>query len=199
MTPILHGKALAAAAALASALTLASGAAATPVEIVSGSKAVEIGCTGVCQFWFLGSDPAGFSATDGSWLNIGTSNSNANRLAFVNATTGSSFDFQSESSDTGVQIGGAPIGIPEFTGGESGSWTGSAIYYLAWGGGGDRHILIRNFTANNTFTWTQTGQGAGLSGVDGVGVIPLPAPILMLLAALGGLGLVARKRGTASA
>ena len=182
--------------AAATAFPNVDGLQAKSVEIVSGNKKVEISCSGTCEFWYLDLDPAGFSAENGSWLESGAGNGADKRIDFVNDKTGHNFSVQSESSDSDLSIT-----IPKFDNSdkENASWTGSALYYLAWGGPDPRYILIKNLTADNNFFWTQTSSGgtqsgAGLSGVDGFGVVPLPAAGWLLLSAVGGWVFVGRRR-----
>ncbi|WP_299661686.1 hypothetical protein [uncultured Ruegeria sp.] len=161
------------------------------VTISTTSKSVDITCTGSCDFWDIGLLPNdGFNSSAGDWLSrayggIGNSNGNATRLTFVNNILNTSFTSQSASSDN--------FGVDNLdnTLGEMGGWSGSAQYYLAWSGGDPRYILIRSNSQDNNFSW----NGKGLSGVDAFGIAPIPLPpaILMLLAGLGGL-FVIRKR-----
>ena len=189
---------LAAAAAVATVMSLSSASAVTITAPTDGTspviKSVDITCTFSCEFWWLGSDPDGFSAANGSWLNsayggVGTGNSNTDRTTFVNNVLGltapDAFVEQWESSDSGAP--GADLSI------SGSSWTSSALYFLAWGGEEPRYVLIKNLSANNTFTW-DAGTGSGLSGVDGFGVIPLPAAGWLMLSVLGLGGLVAHRK-----
>ncbi len=173
---------------------LTSAVIASPVSAVTisaASKSVDITCSGSCDFWDVGLLPEdGFNSSAGDWLyraygGIGNSNSNANRLKFVNNVLDTSFTLQTASSDN------FGVDILDNTLGEMGGWTGSAQYYLAWSSGDPRYILIRSNSQDNTFSW----KGKGLSGVDAFGIAPIPLPpaILMLLAGLGGL-FVMRKR-----
>ncbi len=176
---------------------------ASAVTIATSTKSVDITCSGSCDFWDLALDPDGFNASAGSWLAAsygglvgpgpGSNNSNANRLSFVNTVLGfaglDSFATQSASSDGNVGGGGIdnPGGSSLF------SWTGSGQYYLAWSAFDPRYILIRNNSENNTFTW----DGKGLSGLDAFGTvapIPLPPAVLMLLAGLGGLIVIGKRK-----
>ncbi len=198
---------------LAFALSFFSAAFATSasaVTISTADKSVDLSCSGSCEFWYLdpSSDPDGFSATSGSWLsasygalpvrrNGNSNNSNDNRLSFVNTVLGldgiSPLTTQSASSDDNV--GGGGIDDPD--GQEYFSWTGSGQYYLAWSAGDPRYILIRNNSEDNTFTW----DGKGLSGLDAFGTIapvPLPPAVLMLLAGLGGLVVIGKRKSRAT-
>lgn len=179
------------------AIPLLAGAA-FAVTITSSTtpvKSVDITCTGSCDFWDLGLDPDGFNDSAGSWLSaayggIDGNNNNADRVDFVNNVIGTtSFTTQSASSDSGVGAGSIddPDGMEFF------SWTGSGQYYLAWSAFDPRYILIRNNSENNTFTW----DGKGLSGLDAFGTVapvPLPPAVLMLLAGLGGLIVVGKRK-----
>ena len=188
-------------AALVAAAWMTGSASAVTITNADPFKTVDITCTGSCEFWYLGTDPDGFSATDGSWLSgsyggIGVDNSNADRLLFVNNVLGTDFLKQSETTDgdlMGVPIMDAVFDAieKEFT-----SFTTSAKYLLAWGGTDPRYILIANYTVGNTFTW-DAGQRSGLSGVDGFGVIPLPAAGWLLLAGVGGLAAMRRRKKAA--
>lgn len=184
-------------AALIASLSAVS--ATTTGTVSTGSKSVSIECTGSCEFWDLGLDPDGFNAAGGTWLSgtygglSGNGNSNANRLSFAGTVLGEIFGTQSASSDT---ISGV-ASLTGFTGGDEGGWTGSAQYYLAWGGFDPRFVLIKNNTAGNVFTWTAIGKGSGLSGVDGFGVlapVPLPATGLLMLVGLAGVAGLRRKK-----
>ncbi len=167
---------------------------ASAVTIATSTKSVDIYCSGSCEFWDLALDPDGFNASAGSWLSsadygIHHSNSNSNRLSLVNAILGTVFSTQSASSDA---IGGVDA-VSGYTGGDTASWTGSGQFYLAWSASDPRYILIRNNTENNVFSWI----GNGLSGVDAFGAvapIPLPPAVLMLLAGLGGLIVIGKRK-----
>ncbi|WP_299661103.1 VPLPA-CTERM sorting domain-containing protein [uncultured Ruegeria sp.] len=170
---------------------------ATPISAVTistSAKSVDITCSGSCDFWDLALDPDGFNASSGSWLSsadygIHHSNSNSNRLSLVNAILGTVFSSQSASSDA---IGGVDA-VSGYTGGETANWTGSGQYYLAWSASDPRYILIRNNTENNVFSWI----GKGLSGVDAFGAvapIPLPAAIWFLIAGIGGLVVLCKRK-----
>ncbi|CUH39088.1 VPLPA-CTERM protein sorting domain protein [Jannaschia seosinensis] len=183
------------AVAAVAAVTMAAGASAATVQ--TGTKSVDITCTKTCAYWDLGLSPDGFSATSGDWLsrsygNIGNSNSKANRLTFVNNVLGTSYTSQSESSDNISNVDS----LDSFSGGDNGGWSGSAGYYLAWGGFDPRYVLIKSDFADNTFTWNATGKGSGLSGVDGFDVapVPLPAAGFLLLGGLGGLAAMRRRK-----
>ncbi len=185
---------------------------ASAVIISTTDKSVDISCSSSCEFWYLdpSSDPDGFSSTSGSWLSAsyggiypngnGNGNSNnrsENRLSFVNTVLGFAgidpVTTQSASSDSEVAGGG----IANPGGQENFSWTGSGQYYLAWSAFDPRYILIRNNSEDNTFTW----DGKGLSGLDAFGTIapvPLPPAVLMLLAGLGGLVVIGKRKSRAT-
>ena len=173
-------------------VSLVSGASAAIVS--TGTKSVDITCTGSCEFWDLSIDD--FSAAGGNWVSasygkIDKNNSNANRLTFVNNILGTTYAGQSESSDTDFS---APK-LANFKD-EDGGWSGSSEYYLAWGGKDPRYVLIKNNTANNVFSWSP-GKGAGLSGTDGFGeisAVPLPAAGFLGLFGLGSLAALRRRR-----
>ncbi|MBE9640429.1 hypothetical protein [Salipiger mangrovisoli] len=158
------------------------------------TKSVEITCTGSCEFWDLGLEPHGFSDLSGDWLyrsyggltgneNGNGSNSNFERRTFVENVLGTTFELQSASSDV---IDGVSS-LLGYQGGKVGGWTGSAQYYLAWGGFDPRFVLIKNNSANNVFSWNTDDKGSGLSGIDGFGsvsAVPLPAAGLLMLISL---------------
>lgn len=188
-------------AAATCALALASPASALTFTILTDGKGVDLTCTKSCEVWDLALTPDGFRSAplgagidSGDWLtgsygNIGNGNSNTNRLDFVNDVLGTSFTIQSASSDN---VAGVPA-MGGYSAGDNGGWTSSAAYFLAWSGSDPRYVLVKNNSADNVFTWAAHSQsGSGLSGVDGFGVVPLPAAAWLLLFASGGL--IAAKR-----
>lgn len=188
-----------ASATLVACLAMSSAASALSFRILTENKGVDLSCTKSCEVWDLALDPDGFRSTpvagtnadSGDWLSasyggINNSNGNSERLTFVNNVVGTSFAAQSESSD----VGAPGADMRDYSGGDSGGWTTSSRYLLTWGGPDPRYVLIKNNSVDNVFTWgsgftSGTQSGSGLSGVDGFGVVPLPAAAWLLMFASG--------------
>jgi hypothetical protein len=95
----------------------------------------------------------------------------------------------------GITGGGFPKTVDSGDPGDV--FVSSAEYILVKVGVQPNVGLIWNQGGEQTFTFTQVGQGAGLSHITEFGrstVIPLPAAGFLLLGALGGMGFVARRR-----
>ena len=64
---------------------------------------------------------------------------------------------------------------------------------------GNNYAFVKNVSGSSlTYSWTKSsgsdGDGAGLSNITEIGVIPLPAAGWLLLGGLGALGAVARRK-----
>ena len=134
-------------------------------------------CTGSCTAW----DGVDFAGTDGDLFDLANA-SEALELSTVNSITGESF-----ASLTKTQFGTS-----------NAMFTSSAEYILIKIGSSPNVGIIQNLTADNKFTFTQIGRGAGLSHVSEFGktttVVPLPAAGFLLLSAVGLLGFSRRRK-----
>lgn len=180
---------------------LAGSAAATTLNFSnpgSDTERAEVTCTLGCEAWYI----SGEDYTDGDWSNGfwnipdgtlfsrgivpgGNDNNPGSRLAVTNLALGESYTDLDRTE----------------TGGDAQTWTSSAETLLVWIGtqgqpsDSFRYAFIRNYSANNEFTWSGLpGGGGDKSGYDGFGVIPLPAAGWMLLAGIGGLAAMKRRK-----
>lgn len=131
--------------------------------------------------------PLTFGLSANMMDNPTSGNSTAHNTAMVNYWLNTSF-----TTDTRTQVSGGPL---------TGSITTDAQFILLVVGVQPRYALIRNTGGLQTFTWNgQASSGAGISDWDtfGVAPVPLPAGGLLLMGALGGLGLVKRRRRKAA-
>ena len=198
-------KTLAAAAFAVVAFAGTSSAATIDLEYSNpGSDTVRatLSCTKGCEAWFISGDDysaelysKGFWDPDKGTIvsrgilgDGGNDNNDGTRVAITNKILGTSFSLADRSE----------------TGGSGANWTSSAQYLLVWiGTQGQpsesfRYAFIKNFAANNYFTWTgEPGGGGSKSGYDGFGVIPLPAAGWLLLAGVGGLAAMRRRKKAA--
>lgn len=145
----------------------------------------EVSCTNDACLGLVNKTTQTFSAT--SALLYGLPNSGAaTELAFVNAATGSSF----------------LAGIKTTANGGSMSFTTDALYILLKIGRDPNTTIIQNtFGKGLEITWAALGgQGAGLSHYaeyGSVSAVPLPAAGWLMIAALGGLVTMRRRRRAA--
>lgn len=160
-----------------------------------------------CEAWFISSadylkgdyNKGGFQLSDGvtgtvdgtivnrDVLNDGKKDNDekTTRVELFNTILGASYTF----------------GDRKETGGNQTSWTSSAKDIMIWLGNdeGFRYVFVRNYKENNSFTWKSVGGAGGKSGYDGYGhidpnPIPLPAAGWLLIAGLGGLAAVKRRK-----
>lgn len=143
-----------------------------------------------CAFEALRSETANFDPAIGGLFNPGPGRNVSDERDFANAN---------RKAGDAMLTGGTRVD------GTSGSmnFSSSALYIvLKIGGGGKSPIndlmLIRNTSSGLiAFSWDASGTSAGLSHYTEFGqtaVIPLPAGGLLLITALGGLGIMARRR-----
>ena len=195
--PIVKLKSLLAAAIVASVSAFSFGGAAHAATITttaatetcyeSGSITVMASCSG--YLWGLGGandTPGQLSGTNGDIWSISAvtgsnANSEANEATFLSAVTGTSF---------------AKADLSK-TGGNSGSMTFSfdSLYAVIKVGAG--HVVLKNNTSSAIDVMWSAGSAGGLSHYTLAGdLTPVPAPAagVLLLGALGGLGLMRRRR-----
>jgi hypothetical protein len=187
---------LAAAAAFAGVISVGAAPAATMINYNDGEIRGTLSCSIGCEVWLVSGTPTppdtvypgGWNGGTGSMMDpivggvitpSGTNMNGPQRETFVENLTGNTF------SGTTMTAGGGNV----FN-------SGLSEYLLFWVGQDPRYGLIRVFAEGNLITWTPEAgaQGTAVSGVEGFGIIPLPATGWLLLSTLGLGGLVAHRK-----
>ena len=137
-------------------------------DLPAGTERFTVSCTLGCDA-YEGTTPTTWGL-DGDLFETGNSGS-ATEIAKVNAITGETYTSMTK-DETGTE-----------------TFTSNAEYILIKIGRGPNVGLIRNALAGNMFTFTATGQGAGLSHVTEFGqvsAVPVPASVWLFGTALIG-------------
>ena len=184
-------KAVAFAGAMALASLFSSSAQANTISFYNDAATLDtlrftLSCSLGCTAW---TGPANtFSSTVGDLFTL-ANQGDAFEIAAINTKAGTSFD-----SSTFVKTPGS---------GEAFSFISNSLYLLIKIGKSPDIAVIMSNGLGNAFDFLATkGTGSGFSHVSGLGTapdispdpVPLPAPLLLLLSGLGGLGLLGRMR-----
>ena len=181
-------------------VAVSSEALASTIPIVestdTSAERAELTCGGLCEVLFtqFSAGPpvvdSVFSTTEGRLFAV--DNSAQSEADWVNANTGSSFSKDdAEDGKTELDELGVVVDKENFT------FTTDAMFILFKIGFAPETTLVKNLSGGTLeLTWKATGRGAGLSHYTEFGAvaIPLPAGGLLLITALGGLGIAVRRR-----
>ncbi len=171
------------------AVTGTNGANAAPLNFYNSvdpdtTLRFSVECSLGCEGALFDGTPTSWSPTKGALMTFPGGDS----LSVLNTVTGESFTSETETDRGGV---------------DTATFFSSAKYIAFKIGGGleDTWAIIRNFAENNEFTFTKEARASGFSNTreyqyGSVAPVPLPAAGWLMLAGIGGLVAMRRRKRT---